>query len=161
MTKLINPTEYDGGATIVALPVRGETDDMVTTPEAGVRVIEELQHEFSLYDPGKEHCWCLHLDTKHRLIAATLVSVGSVDHTFMAPREIYRDALLIGASAIVVSHNHPSGDPGPSKDDFAVTRRLSSAGEMVGVNLLDHLVTAEGDSGTRWQSIARLGGGGL
>ena len=71
----------------------------------------------------------------------------------MRPREIYRDALLAGASAVVVAHNHPSGDPTPSSDDREVTRRLAEAGETLGVDLLDHLVIAAEE----WTSLARLG----
>lgn len=101
----------------------------------------------------REHCVMLALDTKHLLIAATTVGIGSVDHTFMAPREIYRDALLHGAAVIVVGHNHPSGHAEPSGDDEAVTRRLVRAGEVVGVELLDHLVVGH----DRWTSLARRG----
>lgn len=101
----------------------------------------------------REHCVVLHLDTKHRLITTTTTSVGSIDHTFMSPREVLRDALLANASAFVLGHNHPSGDPEPSRDDEAVTRRLVQAGELVGVTLLDHLVVG----GTRWVSLARRG----
>jgi DNA repair protein RadC len=101
----------------------------------------------------RERCVSALLDTKHRLLQVALVSVGSIDHTFMAPREIFRDALLANAAAIVVAHNHPSGDPEPSRDDAAVTRRLARAGELVGVRLLDHLVIGAG----RWISLARRG----
>jgi DNA repair protein RadC len=81
------------------------------------------------------------------------ISVGSIDHTFMAPREVFRDALLANASAVVLAHNHPSGDPEPSRDDELVTRRLVRAGELVGVEVLDHLVVG----GERWVSLARRG----
>ncbi|MCC5949943.1 MAG: JAB domain-containing protein [Nitriliruptoraceae bacterium] len=101
----------------------------------------------------RERCVAALLDTKHRLLAIALVSVGSIDHTFMAPREVFRDALLANASAVVVAHNHPSGDPEPSADDERITRRLARAGELVGVTLLDHLVVG----GDRWVSLARRG----
>jgi DNA repair protein RadC len=107
-----------------------------------------------LLDLDREHCLLAALDTKHRLLALRTVSVGTVDHTFMAPREVFRDALLLGAAAVAVAHNHPSGDPEPSADDFAVTRRLARAGELLGVPLLDHLVVGRG----HWRSLARLGG---
>jgi DNA repair protein RadC len=101
----------------------------------------------------RERCVAALLDTKHRVIEQVVVSIGSVDHTFMAPREVYRDALLANASALVLAHNHPSGDPGPSRDDEQLTRRLVRAGELVGVDLLDHLVVG----GERWVSLARRG----
>jgi DNA repair protein RadC len=93
------------------------------------------------------------LDTKHRVIATTIVSIGTVAHTFFAPREVFRDALLFGASAIVVAHNHPSGDATPSSDDRQITRRLAQAGATLGVELLDHLVLGDPD----WTSLAQLG----
>lgn len=101
----------------------------------------------------REACLLLALDTKHRLIAISTVSVGTAAHTFMAPREVFRDALGHGASAIVLAHNHPSADPTPSPDDRQITRRLASAGTMLGVELLDHLVIGDPE----WTSLARLG----
>lgn len=101
----------------------------------------------------RELCVLVTLDTRHRLLRLDTVSVGTADHTFMAPREVFRDALLAGASAVFVAHNHPSGDHTPSADDRQVTRRLAQAGSVLGVDLLDHLVI--GDPG--WTSLARLG----
>jgi DNA repair protein RadC len=83
------------------------------------------------------------LDTRHRLISARLVSTGSLDASVANPREIYREALVAGAAAIVVFHNHPSGDANPSIEDMLLTVRLRSAGEVVGVDLVDHLVLAD------------------
>jgi DNA repair protein RadC len=71
----------------------------------------------------------------------------------MSPREVFRDALLNGASAIVVAHNHPSGDPEPSHDDERITRRLGRAGQLLNVDVLDHLVIGH----QRWTSLARRG----
>lgn len=101
----------------------------------------------------REHCVAVMLDTKHRVLEAITVSVGSLDHTFMSPREILRDALLANAAAVVVAHNHPSGDPEPSRDDERVTRRIVEAGRVVGVEVLDHLVVGGGT----WVSLARRG----
>ncbi|HEX2027948.1 MAG TPA: DNA repair protein RadC, partial [Nitriliruptorales bacterium] len=120
----------------------------VTSPEAAADLLVPM-----LEGLDREHCLTLNLDTKHRLIATTTVSIGSIDHTFMSPREIYRDALLHRAAAIVVAHNHPSGDPEPSRDDELVTRRLGQAGELVGVEVLDHLVVGH----QRWVSLSRRG----
>lgn len=120
----------------------------VGTPEDAFAVVGPL-----LVDRDRERCVLVSLDSRHRVIGVDMVSVGSVDHTFMAPREIFRDALLRGASAVVVAHNHPSGDPTPSADDRQVTRRLAQAGAAVGVDLLDHLVVGDPD----WVSLAREG----
>ncbi len=129
-------------------PVEPEQRTEVSSPEDAATL---LVPAFAGAD--RERCVSALLDTKHRLLCVALVSVGSIDHTFMAPREIFRDALLANAAAIVVAHNHPSGDPEPSRDDAAVTRRLARAGDLVGVRLLDHLVIGAG----RWISLARRG----
>ncbi len=120
----------------------------VTSPES---VADLLLPELDGRD--RERCVAVLLDTKHRLLEVVTVSVGSLDHTFMAPREVFRDALLANAAALALGHNHPSGDPEPSRDDELLTRRLVRAGELVGVELLDHLVVGAG----RWISLARRG----
>jgi DNA repair protein RadC len=82
------------------------------------------------------------LDTRHRLIRAAVLSIGSLDATVVHPREVYREAAGASASAIVLFHNHPSGDPTPSPDDMALTERLVRAGEVMGIRVADHLVLA-------------------
>jgi DNA repair protein RadC len=120
----------------------------VTSPELAAQLLVP-----PLVAADRERCVAALLDTKHRLLQLVTVSVGSLDHTFMAPREVFRDALVANAAALVLAHNHPSGDPEPSRDDELVTRRLVRAGELVGVGVLDHLVVG----GERWVSLARRG----
>ncbi len=84
------------------------------------------------------------LDTKQRLIRALIVSEGTLDASLAHPREVYRAAVSGGAACVIVFHNHPSGDPEPSKADKALTLRLAQAGDLVGVPLLDHLIFADG-----------------
>ena len=83
------------------------------------------------------------LDTKHRLLQIRLVSTGSLDSTMAHPREVFREAIAARAAAIVLFHNHPSGDPHPSADDVAVTAQLVEAGQVVGIDVLDHLILAD------------------
>jgi DNA repair protein RadC len=83
------------------------------------------------------------LDTKHRVLRISLLSVGTLDASIVHPREVFREAANGGAAAIILFHNHPSGDPGPSPDDVALTRRLMRAGEMMGIDVLDHVIIAE------------------
>jgi DNA repair protein RadC len=82
-------------------------------------------------------------DTRHRLLATRLISIGSLDASLANPREVFREAMLRGAAAIVVFHNHPSGDPTPSRDDVALTARLRAAGVVLGIDVLDHLILAD------------------
>jgi DNA repair protein RadC len=93
------------------------------------------------------------LDTKHRLLQIRLVSSGSLDSTVAHPREVFRDAIAGRAAAIVLFHNHPSGDPRPSADDVALTARLVEAGHVIGIDVLDHLILAD----QRYYSFAEAG----
>ena len=129
-------------------PGAPEDRPQITSPEEAAELLVPL-----LQDLDREHAVTLNLDVKHRLIATTTVSIGSVDHTFMSPREVFRDALLHGAGAIVIAHNHPSGDAEPSRDDERLTRRLGQAGEVLGIEVLDHIVIGH----DRWVSLARRG----
>jgi DNA repair protein RadC len=80
------------------------------------------------------------LDTKHRATRTFVVSTGSLDGTYVHPREVFREAVLECASAVVLFHNHPSGDPTPSGEDVALTQRLQAAGELMGIDVLDHVI---------------------
>lgn len=93
------------------------------------------------------------LDTKHRLIRTSVVSVGTLDSSPAHPREIFREAASACAAAIVLFHNHPSGDPLPSRDDIELTRRLVQAGEIMGIDVIDHLILAD----TRYFSFREAG----
>ena len=83
------------------------------------------------------------LDTKHRVLKTTLVSTGTLDASLVHPREVFRAAASGGAAAIVLFHNHPSGDPTPSGDDVALTARLVEAGLVMGIEVVDHVILAD------------------
>ena len=83
------------------------------------------------------------LDTKHRVLRTTVVTVGTVDASLVHPREVFREAASAGAAAIALFHNHPSGDPEPSKDDVTLTRRLVAAGVLMGIDVVDHVILAD------------------
>jgi DNA repair protein RadC len=83
------------------------------------------------------------LDTKHRVLRTTVVSVGTLDASIVHPREIFREATAAGAAAIVLFHNHPSGDPEPSADDVQLTKRLMAAGVLMGIDVIDHVILAD------------------
>ena len=84
------------------------------------------------------------LDTKHRLMRATVLSVGTLDASVVHPREIFREAVAANAAAIVLFHNHPSGDPEPSFDDTRLTERFMAAGVLMGIDVLDHVILGDG-----------------
>ena len=83
------------------------------------------------------------LDTKHRVLRTTVLSVGTLDASIVHPREVFREAAVAGAAAIVLFHNHPSGDPEPSGDDVALTERLVAAGVLMGIDVIDHIVLGD------------------
>jgi DNA repair protein RadC len=93
------------------------------------------------------------LDTRHRVIRIRLVSIGGLDATVVQPRDVFREAAAVGASAVVLFHNHPSGDPSPSSDDFALTQRMVDAGDIMGIDVLDHLILSE----QRYYSMVEAG----
>jgi DNA repair protein RadC len=83
------------------------------------------------------------LDTKNRLLKVSVVSLGSLDASVVLPRDVFREAALNGAAALILFHNHPSGDPAPSVDDVAITNRLTAAGKLMGIAVLDHVVLGD------------------
>lgn len=80
------------------------------------------------------------LSTKHQVIAYHEVSRGVLDATLVHPREVFKAVLVSNSAALVLAHNHPSGDPDPTSDDAVLTRRLVQAGELLGVDVLDHVI---------------------
>lgn len=99
--------------------------------------------EFRSY--RQEHLIMLLLDCKNHLLGERLVSKGTVNASIAEPRDIYGEALRAGAAAIILIHNHPSGDATPSPADLTVTRRVLEAGELLGIQLLDHIIVAGSD----------------
>jgi len=102
-----------------------------------------LREEFRGLD--RERFVGLYLDTRHRLTAVETVSVGSLNASLVHPREVFKPAVAMSAAAVVVAHNHPSGDAGPSGDDLDLTARLDRCGDLLGIALLDHLVVGDKD----------------
>lgn len=91
----------------------------------------------------KEHFICLFLNTKNQLIAQETLSVGTLNASLVHPREVFRAAIKCSSASLICVHNHPSGDPTPSPEDVTLTRRLVEAGELVGIDVLDHIVIGE------------------
>ena len=94
-------------------------------------------------DYDREAFAVLLVNAKHRVIGAHIAGVGTLDSAQTGPREVFRAAILAGAKAVVLGHNHPSGDPTPSSADLHLTRRLAKAGELLGIPVLDHIIIGE------------------
>jgi DNA repair protein RadC len=83
------------------------------------------------------------LDTKHRVMRTAVLAVGTLNSSIVEPRDVFREAAIGGAAAIVMFHNHPSGDPSPSPEDVDLTRRLVAAGMLIGIDVIDHVILGE------------------
>lgn len=118
---------YNGRKRRIPAPMR--------VPEDAVAFLRRL-----VTDDAREHFVALYLDGRHRPVAHQIVSVGTATASLVHPREVFQPAVLTGACALIVAHNHPSGDPKPSREDADVTRRLAKAGQLLGIPLLDSLV---------------------
>jgi DNA repair protein RadC len=106
--------------------------------DAAKLVMEDLRSEL------KEHFVCLFLNTKNQVLARETLSVGTLNASLVHPREVFRAAIKRGSASIICLHNHPSGDPTPSPEDIALTRRLQEAGALIGIDVLDHIVIGDG-----------------
>ncbi|HEX79223.1 MAG TPA: JAB domain-containing protein [Dehalococcoidia bacterium] len=101
----------------------------------------------------KEYFLAIMLDTRSRLIKVSEISVGSLDASVVHPREVFKEAISASAASVIFAHNHPSGDPTPSEDDIKLTKRLADAGEITGIDILDHIIIGDG----RYLSLKREG----
>jgi DNA repair protein RadC len=114
--------------------------DRFTSPK---QVFDYFHHEFR--DSRKEYFLVLLLDGKNRIIRRVQISEGSLNQSIVHPREVFSPAVKESAAAIILVHNHPTGDPTPSSEDNAITRRLKEAGELMGIAVLDHIIVGDGD----------------
>jgi DNA repair protein RadC len=92
---------------------------------------------------AQEHFVCLYLNTKNQVLHKQTIFIGSLNASIVHPREVFREALKRSAASIICLHNHPSGDPAPSREDIEVTKRLVECGKMIGIDVLDHLIIGE------------------
>lgn len=104
-------------------------------------IYELLKERMRYYD--REHFQAVFLNTKHHVLAVETISVGSLNSSIVHPRELFKNSIKRSAAALVIAHNHPSGDPSPSAEDIAITRRLVEAGNIIGIQLLDHIIIGE------------------
>ena len=91
----------------------------------------------------KEHFLCISLNGANEILKIKVVSIGTVNHTLAHPREIYSDVIKENAAAVIVSHNHPSGNCEPSKEDIITTKTLKNAADILGISFLDHIIFSQ------------------
>lgn len=116
----------------------GERPVIKSPQDAANLVMSELRYQ------AKEHFMALLLSTKNHVIARVIVSVGSLSASIVHPRELFREAISYSAAAVILIHNHPSGDPTPSQEDILLTRQLVEAGNLLHISVLDHVIIGDG-----------------
>lgn len=104
----------------------------------------------------REHFLTLALNTKNRLLRVIEVSVGSLNASIVHPRELFREAVRVAAASVIVVHNHPSGDPTPSGADVQLTRRIVKAGDVLGIEVLDHVVIGDGGAHASMRDLGMI-----
>jgi DNA repair protein RadC len=111
---------------------------VIRSPEDGAKYMMNEMRFLS-----QEHFVCLYLNTKNQVIHKQTIFIGSLNASIVHPREVFKEALRRSAASIICLHNHPSGDPSPSREDIDVTKRLSECGKILGIDMLDHLIIGE------------------
>jgi len=111
---------------------------VVKTPEDVAALVRSR-----LKGKKKEYFLALLLDSRNQLIKVSEISVGSLDTSIVHPREVFKEAISASAASVIFAHNHPSGDPEASEDDIRLTKRLAEAGEIVGIDVLDHIIICD------------------
>jgi DNA repair protein RadC len=122
---------------------------VIRSPEDAARLLLPLMRFLD-----REHFRAVLLNTKHEVLGIVEVAVGSLDSAPIHPREVFKEAVRRSAAAVIVAHNHPSGNPEPSSDDLAITERLRAAGRIVDIDVLDHVIIGN-------QSVVSLRGRGV
>jgi DNA repair protein RadC len=110
----------------------------------GPKIIAEIFRKY-IGDADREHAVVACLDSKNKINSLTTVSIGSLNSGIIQPREVFKTAILSNSASIILAHNHPSGDPNPSSEDIQSTLRLVEAGQILGIDVLDHIIL--GDEG--------------
>jgi len=129
----------------------GRSRPVVSRPDDVVRLCAP-----QLRGSDREHFWALALNTKNQLLRTIEVSVGSLNASIVHPRELFKEAVKVSAASVVVVHNHPSGDPTPSGADIQLTRRLVKAGDVLGIEVLDHVVIGDGGDHTSLRDLGLM-----
>jgi len=110
----------------------------IKNPSEVVKTIRAL-----IKDKAKEHFKLIILDSRNKIIEITNISIGTLNANLAHPREIFKDAITRNAASIILAHNHPSGDPEPSEEDLKITKQLTEAGKILGIDVLDHIIIAK------------------
>ena len=112
---------------------------VISTPRDSLHYLTDIK------DQQREHFVCLYLNARNQVIRKEVVSIGSLSSAIVHPREVFTTGIALPAASVILAHNHPSGDVSPSQDDINLTRRLVQAGEILGIDILDHIIVGSDD----------------
>ncbi len=147
--KVPQPDNRYGSVKRVFLVYEGSLQDRpcITSTEEAKRLFKDYWRLHPANDQEQFVVACL--DTKHRFSAFVRITVGTLDASLVHPREVFKPAIIEGSASILLSHNHPSGNPTPSREDIQVTDRLAEAGKLIGISVLDHIIYGDGTGEVR------------
>lgn len=117
-----------------------EIFEEVTSPEQVYMIARSFLETQDEIDQDKEHFFVLHLDSRNKIKIAEVISIGSLNHAAVHPREVFTRVIACRTANIALAHNHPSGNVEPSQDDISITSRLQEAGKILGISVLDHVI---------------------
>ena len=123
--------------------IKEDTVEYNNTIKSPCDVAALAREVLEMHEMAEENFIILCLNTKNKIVGIHTVSIGSLNASIVHPREVFKVALLNNANGIICLHNHPSGDPEPSREDIEITHRLANAGNILGINVLDHVIIGE------------------
>ena len=123
--------------------IKEDTVEYNNTIKSPCDVAALARDVLEMHEMAEENFIILCLNTKNKIVGIHTVSIGSLNASIVHPREVFKVALLNNANGIICLHNHPSGDPEPSREDIEITHRLANAGNILGINVLDHVIIGE------------------
>jgi len=137
------PKAYVVFSRVVLVKEKGAMYDVQKKIESPLAAYEAITEIAKVQEEAQEVFGILILNTKNKIVAAHEVSRGALNSSLVHPREVFKPAVLHNAAAIICFHNHPSGDPEPSRDDIEITNRLVEAGKIMGIEILDHIIVGD------------------
>ena len=129
---------------------------IVQKPEQVAEIFRSIQKSENEIDKMKEKFWVVGLNVRKCIVYIELVALGTLNACLVQAREVFRFAIIRAVSDIIVVHSHPSGDPEPSEDDIAITKRLHDAGKILGIELVDHVIVTHGPEFVSFKAQGRL-----
>ena len=117
-----------------------EIDKKINCPSEVAIVLKSILSMEDQADQDKEHFWTIGINNKNQIKYIDLTHLGTLNQSIVHPRDVFRQAISFGVNSIIVGHNHPSGNPEPSTDDYNITEKLKKSGEILGIECLDHII---------------------